>query len=123
MEPECGYLFSICWSASRPLVFAVGTAAGSILIYDLKVSYVHVAPSSLGSYVCTYVCEGGRERGRGVALGLLTYEQMLSKQSYNLELVVCIRLSHCTIQCPPPGRMNRPPGWGEVFRVRGDLYE
>ena len=37
MEPDCGYLFSVCWSASRPLVFALGTATGHILLYDLKV--------------------------------------------------------------------------------------
>ena len=38
MEPDCGYLFSVCWSPSRPLVFAVGTAIGHVLVYDLKVS-------------------------------------------------------------------------------------
>lgn len=37
VEPGCGYLFSVCWSLSRPLVFAVGTGDGHVLIYDLKV--------------------------------------------------------------------------------------
>lgn len=38
MEPDSGYLFSVCWSPSRPLVFAVGTATGHVLVYDLKVT-------------------------------------------------------------------------------------
>ena len=38
MEPGCGYLFSVCWSVSRPLVFAIGTGQGQVLLYDLKVS-------------------------------------------------------------------------------------
>ncbi len=37
LEPGCGYLFSVCWSVTRPLVFAVGTGDGQLLIYDLKV--------------------------------------------------------------------------------------
>ena len=39
VEPTAGYLFSICWSPTRPLVFAMGTGDGHVLIYDLKVSY------------------------------------------------------------------------------------
>ena len=70
-------------------MFAVGTAAGSILIYDLKVSYMWLLHHWVR--MCARMCvrEGGREGGR-VALGLFTYEQMLSKQSYNLELVVSV---------------------------------
>ncbi len=37
LEPGYGYLFSVCWSVTRPLVFAVGTGDGQLLIYDLKV--------------------------------------------------------------------------------------
>jgi hypothetical protein len=45
VEPDCGYLFSVQWSPSRPLVFAVGSADGHLLLYDLTVS--HVKPSVL----------------------------------------------------------------------------
>jgi len=38
LEPGAGYLFSVCWSLTRPLVFAVGTGDGHILFYDIKVS-------------------------------------------------------------------------------------
>ncbi len=36
IEPSMGYLFSAKWSPVRPLVFAVGTQDGSLLLYDLK---------------------------------------------------------------------------------------
>lgn len=37
---ECGssYLFSLAWSPSRPLVLAVGSGEGSILLFDLVAS-------------------------------------------------------------------------------------
>ena len=103
----------------------VGLQASSVCSWHSGRLHSHLWPKGelrtcgcfVTGFVCVHVCVWGREGGR-VTLGLLivTYEQMLSKQSYNLELVVCIRLGYCTIQCPPPG-------WGEVFRVRGDLYE
>ncbi|XP_064382625.1 cytoplasmic dynein 2 intermediate chain 2-like [Halichondria panicea] len=40
IEPGCGYLFSVRWSVTRPLVFAVGTGDGQLLIYDLKSSHI-----------------------------------------------------------------------------------
>jgi WD40 repeat protein len=40
MEPDCGYLFSVQWSPTRPLVFAVGSADGHVIIYDLQASHV-----------------------------------------------------------------------------------
>ena len=38
IEPGKGYLFSVTWSPSRPLVIALGTAQGDLLMYDLQVS-------------------------------------------------------------------------------------
>ena len=38
IEPGKGYLFSVAWSPSRPLVIALGTAQGDLLMYDLQVS-------------------------------------------------------------------------------------
>ena len=38
LEPGAGYLFSVCWSVSNPLVFTVGTGDGQVLFYDIKVS-------------------------------------------------------------------------------------
>eukprot|EP00731_Ephydatia_muelleri_P020500 Em0013g227a len=43
VEPGQGYLFAVSWSTSRPLVFAVGTADGQVLLYDLKVSHLKPA--------------------------------------------------------------------------------
>ncbi|XP_013407902.1 WD repeat-containing protein 34 [Lingula anatina] len=40
MEPSAGYLFSSKWSPVRPMVFAVATEDGYLLIYDLKHSHV-----------------------------------------------------------------------------------
>lgn len=42
---ECGssYLFSLAWSPSRPLVLAVGTGEGTILLYDLLSSMLSPA--------------------------------------------------------------------------------
>ncbi len=40
VEPSSGYLFSARWSPIRPLVFAVVTGNGQLLIYDLKSSKV-----------------------------------------------------------------------------------
>ena len=37
VEPGCGYLFCLQWSPTRPLVFALGSADGQVIIYDLKV--------------------------------------------------------------------------------------
>lgn len=36
MEPGQGYLYSAKWSPVRPLVLAVTSASGHLLIYDLK---------------------------------------------------------------------------------------
>ena len=38
IEPGKGYLFSVAWSPSRPLVITLGTAQGDLLMYDLQVS-------------------------------------------------------------------------------------
>lgn len=38
VEPGAGYLFSAQWSPVRPMVFAVTTGEGQLLIYDLKKS-------------------------------------------------------------------------------------
>ena len=38
IEPGKGYLFSVAWSPSRPLVIALGTAQGDLLMYDIQVS-------------------------------------------------------------------------------------
>lgn len=40
IEPGCGYLFSVHWSMTRPLVFALGTGNGELLVYDLKTSHI-----------------------------------------------------------------------------------
>ncbi|XP_033633325.1 WD repeat-containing protein 34-like [Asterias rubens] len=40
IEPSSGYLFSARWSPVRPLVFAVTTGEGKLLIYDLKSSRI-----------------------------------------------------------------------------------
>ena len=37
IEPSCGYLYSVRWSYTRPVVFAVTCGNGKILLYDLKV--------------------------------------------------------------------------------------
>ena len=37
VEPSGGYLFSLQWSPTRPLVFALATADGQVVLYDLKV--------------------------------------------------------------------------------------
>ena len=44
IEPGCGYLFSVCWSVTRPLVFALGTGNGELLVYDLKVHCMALSP-------------------------------------------------------------------------------
>lgn len=38
LEPQAGYLFDVQWSPTRPLVFAVAAANGTVLIYDLLTS-------------------------------------------------------------------------------------
>ena len=38
IEPGKGYLFSVAWSPSRPLVIALSTTQGDLLMYDLQVS-------------------------------------------------------------------------------------
>jgi WD40 repeat protein len=49
LEPDKGYLFAITWSPTRPLIVALGTAQGQLLIYDLKSS--HITPKC-----CLEVC-------------------------------------------------------------------
>ncbi|CAH1783665.1 unnamed protein product [Owenia fusiformis] len=49
IEPGAGYLFSAKWSPVRPLVFAVATEDGQLLLYDLKSNQatpVHKLPAS-----------------------------------------------------------------------------
>ncbi|XP_077992291.1 cytoplasmic dynein 2 intermediate chain 2-like [Glandiceps talaboti] len=41
IEPGLGYLFAAKWSPVRPLVFAVVTGEGHLLIYDLKTSKIN----------------------------------------------------------------------------------
>ncbi|XP_070539998.1 cytoplasmic dynein 2 intermediate chain 2-like isoform X2 [Ptychodera flava] len=41
IEPGLGYLFAAKWSPVRPLVFAVVTGEGLLLIYDLKTSKIN----------------------------------------------------------------------------------
>nr|XP_006820378.1 PREDICTED: WD repeat-containing protein 34-like [Saccoglossus kowalevskii] len=41
IEPGLGYLFSAKWSPVRPLVFALVTGEGHLLIYDLKTSKIN----------------------------------------------------------------------------------
>ena len=53
MEPGQGYLFAVSWSTSRPLVFAVGTADGQVLLYDLKVMW---SACACVCCVCGHVC-------------------------------------------------------------------
>ena len=36
LEPNVGYLYSVSWSPPRPLVIAVVTDTGHLIIYDLK---------------------------------------------------------------------------------------
>lgn len=36
LDPAGGYLYSAKWSPVRPLVLAVATQAGSLLVYDFK---------------------------------------------------------------------------------------
>ena len=38
IESGEGYLFSVAWSPSWPLVIVLGTAQGDLLMYDLQVS-------------------------------------------------------------------------------------
>lgn len=40
MEPDCGYLYSLQWSPTRPLVFALGSGDGQVVMYDLKVGSI-----------------------------------------------------------------------------------
>jgi hypothetical protein len=40
IEPGAGYLFSTHWSPVRPLVLAMATEDGHLVIYDLKTSHV-----------------------------------------------------------------------------------
>ena len=53
IEPGCGYLFSVRWSVTRPLVFAVGTGDGQLLIYDLKVYVNYIQCSKSNSFTYT----------------------------------------------------------------------
>lgn len=49
LEPSAGYLYSAKWSPVRPLVVAVATESGQLLLYDLKrsrTSPVHKLNSS-----------------------------------------------------------------------------
>lgn len=41
IEPSTGYLYSVRWSYTRPVVFAVASANGKILIYDLKTNRIN----------------------------------------------------------------------------------
>jgi len=36
LEPNAGYLYAASWSPTRPLVIAVATGSGKLLMYDLK---------------------------------------------------------------------------------------
>jgi len=36
LEPSAGYLYSASWSPVRPMVVAVATGNGHLIIYDLK---------------------------------------------------------------------------------------
>lgn len=42
MEPDCGYLYTLQWSPTRPLVFALGSGDGQVILYDLKVGSIVV---------------------------------------------------------------------------------
>ena len=57
MEPDCGYLFSVQWSATRPLVFAVGSADGHVIIYDLKVGNTLADYSWQWLYTACVLCQ------------------------------------------------------------------
>ena len=40
LEPGAGYLYSAKWSPVQPLVVAIATESGQLLVYDLKQSRV-----------------------------------------------------------------------------------
>ena len=48
-DPDHGYLFGVQWSPARPLVCALGTADGHILLYDLLVSAASTTMQSLAN--------------------------------------------------------------------------
>ena len=56
IEPASGYLYSVRWSPVRPLVLAVTTQDGHLLIYDLKrsqttpVELLEASPSKQAVY-------------------------------------------------------------------------
>jgi len=60
IEPASGYLYTVRWSPTKPLVFAVTTQDGRALIYDLKKSQTtpaHVleaSPSKQAVYVMEF---------------------------------------------------------------------
>ncbi|CAB4030926.1 WD repeat-containing 34-like [Paramuricea clavata] len=41
IEPSCGYLYSVRWSYTRPVVFAVACGNGKVLLYDLKANRIN----------------------------------------------------------------------------------
>lgn len=41
IEPSTGYLYSVRWSYTRPVVFAVASANGKVLLYDLKTNRIN----------------------------------------------------------------------------------
>ena len=53
LEPDKGYLFSVSWSPSRPLVMALGTAQGQLLMYDFQVSTLLLTCTCTRTYTCT----------------------------------------------------------------------
>lgn len=59
LEPSHGFLYSSIWSATRPLVFLLGTQDGKILVYDLQ-----------KSRVCPVEVLGVEEVGLGAVHGL-----------------------------------------------------
>ncbi|XP_031555481.1 WD repeat-containing protein 34-like [Actinia tenebrosa] len=71
LEPGAGYLFKVCWSPVRPLVFSVVTADGRLLIYDLKTNHINPVTTIEASQnkKPVYSMEFNRQRLQLIATG------------------------------------------------------
>ncbi|KAF6028805.1 WDR34 [Bugula neritina] len=82
IEPASGYLYTVRWSPTKPLVFAVTTQDGRALIYDLKKSQTtpaHVleaSPSKQAVYVMEFNQKQRKFMATGDAVGVIKVWQL-----------------------------------------------
>ncbi|XP_067936380.1 cytoplasmic dynein 2 intermediate chain 2-like [Watersipora subatra] len=77
IEPACGYLYAARWSPIRPLVLAVTTQDGQLLIYDLRksettpVESLDASPTKQSIYTMEFNSKQRHLMASGDALGVI----------------------------------------------------